>query len=190
MDRRALLAVNRDEDAVEAVERPRDGRGDGVPDAVDLAAAGTDGQDPGECQQPERHPHRDVEHMQRDQVGVARAVCAPLPSLAQQVDAGDQQDGAEQVDQQREAGLTGQVADVGQQRQSTGHDGDPGVVPAEDRPGGDVSRQVGGADDQQDERQVVVGDAAGGRGVDPVCEALVDFGSTRRVPAFECARDG
>ena len=70
-----------------------------------------------------------------------------------------------------ERGLPLEVRDVREDADAGRHEGEPGVLPAEDRPAGDVGQQPGDEDHQQDERQRVRGDAAEDQRVQPVAHA-------------------
>ena len=141
-----------------------------------------DRHDPGEEDQPRRHPPAGVQHLQREPPRHRDRLASPAADRAQQVNAREEQDRGEEEDHEHQRRLARQVGDVGQQREAARQQRQPGVAPAEDRPGREVGDQPDGPHQQQDERQGVRGDATSEESRQPVAHPAPQIAPTRGDP--------
>ena len=175
MDARALLTVHRDEEAAEPPYPLRDGCRRAMPERFERRRLVRLRQDPSEDDQQQRKPEGGVQHGEAEELRVRRAVVAPGGRPLHQVKAGHQERASEQEDDEREAELARQVADVRQQDPAGRNEREPDVPPAEDGPGREVGGQPGERHHEHDEGQVVVADAAREGCSEPVAHASLEL---------------
>ena len=115
-----------------------------------------------------------MEEGEADQRRIAHALGAPAPHVGHQVGPHHQQEAEHDVQKDGEGQGVFDEQQTHEQRDSTGDETQPGVVPAEDAPAEEEHPQPGEADHHHVEGERVVADAAGEGEVEPGLESEVD----------------
>ena len=168
------------EEALDGVGQPLEGGGDRRQGALRGGRLPPDGQLPGDEHHDRREGHGQLRGLRAEPLRTVHALAVPARQRALQVEARDEQQGADGEHEEGAAGASLGGGDDGQQARPGGGHGQPGVAPAEDGPGARVGADGAHPVHEQHEGEVVGAHVARAHDGHPLAHARHEVGHAVR----------